>query len=169
MSQLLLPQTFLRKHLHDSWRPHFHNVFPTHCEKNLKLQHTLECVCCFFGVFFFTFNLMFSRIYYWQDEKGKKTKCTAPQYVDLVMSLCQKLVTDEEVFPTKYGKYPFPFLSNIMQPTGGAVGNYPIVLTWSQKRSVGQQQIWIHDGFECPETYLFDTDSNKCLCCLFVF
>ncbi|KAM9814761.1 MOB kinase activator 2a isoform X3 [Syngnathus typhle] len=42
--------------------------------------------------------------YYWQDEKGKKTKCTAPQYVDLVMSLCQKLVTDEEVFPTKYGK-----------------------------------------------------------------
>ncbi|KAI4825983.1 hypothetical protein KUCAC02_021642 [Chaenocephalus aceratus] len=42
-------------------------------------------------------------IYYWYDERGKKTKCTAPQYVDFVMSLCQKLVTDEEIFPTKYG------------------------------------------------------------------
>ncbi|XP_062847060.1 MOB kinase activator 2a isoform X3 [Trichomycterus rosablanca] len=41
--------------------------------------------------------------YYWYDEKGKKIKCTAPQYVDFVMSLAQKLVTDEEIFPTKYG------------------------------------------------------------------
>ncbi|XP_056622442.1 MOB kinase activator 2b isoform X1 [Triplophysa dalaica] len=43
-------------------------------------------------------------IYYWYDEKGKKTKCTAPQYVDFVMSSVQKLVTDEDIFPTKYGK-----------------------------------------------------------------
>ncbi|XP_064846076.1 MOB kinase activator 2-like isoform X3 [Oncorhynchus masou masou] len=43
-------------------------------------------------------------IYYWYDERGKKTKCTAPQYVDFVMSLVQKLVTEEENFPTKYGK-----------------------------------------------------------------
>ncbi|XP_041693649.2 MOB kinase activator 2 isoform X6 [Coregonus clupeaformis] len=43
-------------------------------------------------------------IYYWYDERGKKTKCTAPQYVDFVMSLVQKLVTDEDIFPTKYGK-----------------------------------------------------------------
>lgn len=49
-------------------------------------------------------SLLFCRIYYWYDEKGKKTKCTAPQYVDFVMSLCQKLVTDEEIFPTKYGE-----------------------------------------------------------------
>ncbi|XP_050990884.1 MOB kinase activator 2b isoform X1 [Labeo rohita] len=42
--------------------------------------------------------------YYWYDEKGKKTKCTAPQYVDFVMSSVQKLVTDEDIFPTKYGK-----------------------------------------------------------------
>lgn len=45
-----------------------------------------------------------SRIYYWYDERGKKTKCTAPQYVDFVMSLVQKLVTEEENFPTKYGE-----------------------------------------------------------------
>ncbi|ETE66905.1 MOB kinase activator 2, partial [Ophiophagus hannah] len=40
--------------------------------------------------------------YYWYDERGKKIKCTAPQYVDFVMSSVQKLVTDEDVFPTKY-------------------------------------------------------------------
>ncbi|XP_066557202.1 MOB kinase activator 2a isoform X3 [Amia ocellicauda] len=48
--------------------------------------------------------------YYWYDERGKKTKCTAPQYVDFVMSLVQKLVTDEDIFPTKYGKeFPAAF------------------------------------------------------------
>ena len=49
-------------------------------------------------------SLFPSRIYYWYDERGKKTKCTAPQYVDFVMSLVQKLVTDEDIFPTKYGE-----------------------------------------------------------------
>ncbi|KAG1931159.1 MOB kinase activator [Pimephales promelas] len=46
-------------------------------------------------------------IYYWYDERGKKTKCTAPQYIDLVMTFVQKLVTDEEIFPTKYGVYKY--------------------------------------------------------------
>ena len=46
------------------------------------------------------------RQYYWYDERGKKVKCTAPQYVDFVMSSVQKLVTDEDVFPTKYGRSP---------------------------------------------------------------
>jgi len=56
------------------------------------------------------FNLSlssFHRIYYWYDERGKKTKCTAPQYIDLVMTFVQKLVTDEEIFPTKYGVYKY--------------------------------------------------------------
>lgn len=53
---------------------------------------------------FTVFRLFFFyRIYYWYDERGKKTKCTAPQYIDLVMTFVQKLVTDEEIFPTKYG------------------------------------------------------------------
>ncbi|XP_065383811.1 MOB kinase activator 2 isoform X3 [Macaca fascicularis] len=46
--------------------------------------------------------------YYWYDERGKKVKCTAPQYVDFVMSSVQKLVTDEDVFPTKYENSPAP-------------------------------------------------------------
>lgn len=50
------------------------------------------------------------RQYYWYDERGKKVKCTAPQYVDFVMSSVQKLVTDEDVFPTKYGMC-FPAMS----------------------------------------------------------
>uniref|UniRef100_F6VTF8 MOB kinase activator 2 n=1 Tax=Equus caballus TaxID=9796 RepID=F6VTF8_HORSE len=50
--------------------------------------------------------------YYWHDERGKKVKCTAPQYVDFVMSSVQKLVTDEDVFPTKYGReFPSSFES----------------------------------------------------------
>ncbi|XP_056307776.1 MOB kinase activator 2a isoform X1 [Danio aesculapii] len=54
----------------------------------------------------------YNTIYYWYDERGKKTKCTAPQYVDLVMTFVQKLVTDEEIFPTKYGKdFPNSFES----------------------------------------------------------
>ena len=48
------------------------------------------------------------RQYYWYDERGKKVKCTAPQSVDFVMSSVQKLVTDEDVFPTKYGACPRP-------------------------------------------------------------
>lgn len=51
---------------------------------------------------------LFGRTYYWYDEKGKKTKCTAPQYVDFVMSSVQKLVTDEDIFPTKYGESVAP-------------------------------------------------------------
>ncbi|KAG8438121.1 hypothetical protein GDO86_008709 [Hymenochirus boettgeri] len=50
--------------------------------------------------------------YYWYDERGKKVKCTAPQYIDFVMSSIQKLVTDEDVFPTKYGReFPSSFES----------------------------------------------------------
>lgn len=54
------------------------------------------------------------RQYYWHDERGKKVKCTAPQYVDFVMSSVQKLVTDEDVFPTKYGRaFPSSFEAQV--------------------------------------------------------
>ncbi|XP_070561354.1 MOB kinase activator 2-like isoform X2 [Ptychodera flava] len=42
-------------------------------------------------------------VYTWLDEKGKKLKCTAAQYVDYVMTSVQKLMNEEHVFPTKYG------------------------------------------------------------------
>ncbi|KPJ01094.1 Mps one binder kinase activator-like 2 [Papilio xuthus] len=43
-----------------------------------------------------------ARAYAWYDERGKKTRVAAPQYVDYVMTYTQKTVTDETVFPTKY-------------------------------------------------------------------
>lgn len=44
------------------------------------------------------------RTYLWFDEKGKKTRVPAPQYIDYVMTFIQKTVSDEAIFPTKYGK-----------------------------------------------------------------
>jgi len=43
------------------------------------------------------------RVYMWLDDKGKKSKLSAPQYVDYVMTYVQKVVNDETVFPTKHG------------------------------------------------------------------
>ncbi|KAK7582601.1 hypothetical protein V9T40_014046 [Parthenolecanium corni] len=42
------------------------------------------------------------RTYLWFDDKGKKTRLSAPQYVDYVMTFTQKTINDEAVFPTKY-------------------------------------------------------------------
>jgi len=43
-----------------------------------------------------------SAVFLWVDERGKKIKCSAPQYIDYVMAHCQQLVTAQDVFPTKY-------------------------------------------------------------------
>ena len=48
------------------------------------------------------------RQYQWIDDRGKKCKCTAQQYVDYVMSYSQKCISDESIFPTKYGEFFFP-------------------------------------------------------------
>ena len=57
-----------------------------------------------FGVIKMFILAAFCRIYLWYDDKGKKTKLPAPQYIDMVMTMVQKQVFDESVFPTKYGK-----------------------------------------------------------------
>uniref|UniRef100_A0A1B6C4Q3 Mob1/phocein family protein n=1 Tax=Clastoptera arizonana TaxID=38151 RepID=A0A1B6C4Q3_9HEMI len=52
------------------------------------------------------------RTYLWFDEKGKKTRVAAPQYVDYVMTFTQKTITDETIFPTKYAnEFPSSFES----------------------------------------------------------
>jgi hypothetical protein len=52
------------------------------------------------------------RTYLWFDEKGKKTKVAAPQYIDYVMTFIQKTITDENIFPTKYAnEFPSSFES----------------------------------------------------------
>lgn len=48
--------------------------------------------------------------YLWFDEKGKKCKCPAPQYVDYVTSFIQKTINEDSVFPTKFDKvFPSSF------------------------------------------------------------
>lgn len=105
----------------------FRLVFP-HKHKPLfikKKKTLLRVINWLFDSYVIT-SCSFYRIYYWYDEKGKKTKCTAPQYVDFVMSLCQKLVTDEEIFPTKYGECPSPGVG-LLPPAGGMVSINPTV------------------------------------------
>ncbi|XP_041973323.1 MOB kinase activator-like 2 isoform X2 [Aricia agestis] len=52
------------------------------------------------------------RTYAWYDERGKKSRVAAPQYVDYVMTFTQKTVNDESVFPTKYAnEFPAAFES----------------------------------------------------------
>ncbi len=45
------------------------------------------------------------RPFTWVDDKGKKIRMSAHQYVELVIVSVEKFVTDEGTFPTKYGKY----------------------------------------------------------------
>ncbi|XP_049888215.1 MOB kinase activator-like 2 isoform X4 [Pectinophora gossypiella] len=50
------------------------------------------------------------RTYAWYDERGKKCRLAAPQYVDYVMTYTQKTVNDETIFPTKYAnEFPAGF------------------------------------------------------------
>ncbi|XP_053599886.1 MOB kinase activator-like 2 isoform X3 [Plodia interpunctella] len=52
------------------------------------------------------------RSYAWYDERGKKSRVAAPQYVDYVMTYTQKTVNDETIFPTKYAnEFPSAFES----------------------------------------------------------
>lgn len=54
-------------------------------------------------------------IYQWHDDKGKKLKCTAPQYIEYSMVFAQKYIDDETVFPTKYGKVFPPDFESVIQ------------------------------------------------------
>ncbi|XP_049862931.1 MOB kinase activator-like 2 isoform X1 [Schistocerca gregaria] len=52
------------------------------------------------------------RTYLWFDDKGKKARVAAPQYIDYVMTFTQKTISDETIFPTKYGnEFPSSFES----------------------------------------------------------
>ncbi|XP_073967309.1 LOW QUALITY PROTEIN: MOB kinase activator 2 [Choristoneura fumiferana] len=53
------------------------------------------------------------RVYAWVDERGKKARVAAPQYVDYVMTLTQNTVNDEALFPTKYAN-EFPAMFEVV-------------------------------------------------------
>lgn len=48
----------------------------------------------------------------WVDDRGKKVRLSAPQYIELVIVQIEKYVTDETIFPTKYDMlFPTNFLT----------------------------------------------------------
>jgi len=50
----------------------------------------------------------------WVDDRGKKVRLSAPQYIELVIVQIEKYVTDETVFPTKYDMiFPPNFLREV--------------------------------------------------------
>jgi Mob1/phocein family len=61
------------------------------------------------------FSISFPRrTYLWYDEKGKKNRCPAPQYIDYVMTYTQRTISDESYFPTKYANhFPSGFESHV--------------------------------------------------------
>ena len=44
------------------------------------------------------------RIYFWMDDRGKKSKCSAVQYIDYVTASIEKIVRDDAVFPARHGE-----------------------------------------------------------------
>ncbi|GAU98345.1 hypothetical protein RvY_09503 [Ramazzottius varieornatus] len=46
-------------------------------------------------------------IYMWSDDKGRKLKSSAPQYIDFATTSVERMLKDETVFPSKHG-LPFP-------------------------------------------------------------
>ena len=54
-----------------------------------------------------------SRQYTWIDDKGKKIRLAAPQYIDYVMTYAQRTVNDDSIFPTKFGNYTRYLLDNL--------------------------------------------------------
>lgn len=69
---------------------------------NIGIEEYL--IMCSKSLVFVNIRLYFYRTYLWFDEKGKKTRVAAPQYIDYVMTFIQKTISDETIFPTKYGK-----------------------------------------------------------------
>ena len=57
-----------------------------------------------------TMNAPMNTQFYWLDEKGKKFKYSASQYIDTVLTYTAKTLSDESLFPTKLGvQFPLQF------------------------------------------------------------
>jgi len=55
------------------------------------------------------------RHHLWVDDKGKKSRASAPQYVDYVMTFVQKTINDETIFPTKHGNEFPPMFDSVVK------------------------------------------------------
>ncbi|XP_021954358.1 MOB kinase activator-like 2 [Folsomia candida] len=112
LGKLYLETALLERHLNETDLKHLVEM-PTGLEENEWMaSHTIalfEHVNLIYGTIseFCTstscpdMNGPCMRTYLWFDEKGKKVKVAAPQYIDYVMTFIQKTINDECVFPTK--------------------------------------------------------------------
>ena len=54
-----------------------------------------------------TMNAPCNNQFFWLDEKGKKFKYSASQYIDTSLTYISKIISDESLFPIKHG-HQFP-------------------------------------------------------------
>lgn len=54
-----------------------------------------------------------NRQYLWVDDRGKRSKLPATQYIDYALTHIQKTVKDENIFPTKFGQSSFLLLPRL--------------------------------------------------------
>ena len=75
-------------------------LIPTWCEtSNMNLSSTSNLLECVFN---------------WQDDRGKNMRVSAPQYYDFAMTWCQQRLTNQDIFPTKFGdQFPDDYMMYI--------------------------------------------------------
>ena len=60
------------------------------------------------------FILILECVFNWQDDRGKNMRVSAPQYYDFAMTWCQQRLTNQDIFPTKFGdKFPDDYMMYI--------------------------------------------------------
>ena len=53
-------------------------------------------------------------VFNWQDDRGKNMRVSAPQYYDFAMTWCQQQLTNQDIFPTKFGdEFPDDYMMYI--------------------------------------------------------
>jgi hypothetical protein len=59
-----------------------------------------------FFSFYFNKKLIYliKSLYCWIDERGRKVKYSAPQYIELATTFIQRNISNENIFPTRLGK-----------------------------------------------------------------
>lgn len=56
--------------------------------------------------------------YHWADGTNikKPIKCSAPKYIDYLMTWVQDQLDDETLFPSKIGEFLYLYLSSLLSP-----------------------------------------------------
>lgn len=104
-------------------------------------------------------------VFHWQDDRGKRIHCSAPQYCDSAMTYCQQRVTNTDIFPTKYDQeFPANFLDEVKTIMGylWSVVCHIYHRHWIQCKSLNINQqltmIFLHLYHLCNTHHLLTND-----------